>query len=152
MLSTMPLLTRAPRRTYGAAGKKETTMLRPKAFLQWAIDTFGSIACNRDERAARFVEEALELAHAEGMSPGTAMRLINRVYSRPRGDTAKEIGQAQATLECLAENLGLSADAEAEREFARVKGIPQEEWTRRHDAKVALQIANLSPIKDNSRC
>lgn len=122
-------------------------MLRPKAFLQWAVQTFGPIASNRDERAARFVEEALELAHAEGIDVWMIDRIMWRVYSRPRGEVAKEIGQAQATLECLAENLGLSADAEAEREFARVKGISQEEWTRRHDAKVALQIANLSPVR-----
>lgn len=120
-------------------------MLRPKAFLQWAVETFGPVATHRDERLARFVEEALELAHAEGMKWRLVDRIGARVYSRPRGDVAKEIGQAQATLECLAENLGLSADAEAEREFARVKDIPQSEWTRRHDAKVALKIANLTP-------
>lgn len=126
-------------------------MLRPKAFLQWAIETFGPIASNRDERLARFVEEALEIAHAEGMKWRMVDRIGARVYSRPRGEVAKEIGQAAATLEMLAENIGLSADAEAEREFARVKGIPQEEWTRRHGAKVALQIANLSPVPRTSQ-
>jgi hypothetical protein len=120
-------------------------MLRPKAFLQWAVDTFGPVATHKDERLARFVEEALELAQAGGMSLETLDRILWRVYRRAPGEVAKEIGQAQATLECLAENLGLSADAEAEREFARVKGIPQDEWTRRHEAKVALQIANLTP-------
>ncbi len=49
-------------------------MLRPKAFLQWAIDTFGPVAANRDERAARFVEEAIELAHAEGLELWTVAR------------------------------------------------------------------------------
>jgi NTP pyrophosphatase (non-canonical NTP hydrolase) len=122
-------------------------MMRPKAFLQWAIETFGPIAANRDERAARFIEEALELVHAEGITAETAQRILDRVYARPRGSLGKEIGQAMATLECLAENVGLSADAECEREFARVRSIPKEEWTRRHDAKVALQIANLSPVK-----
>lgn len=120
-------------------------MLRPKAFLSWAIETFGPVAAHRDERAARFIEEAIELAHAEGLAHETVQRILARVYSRPAGVVAKEIGQAMATLECLAENAGLSADAECEREFARVKDIPQEEWTRRHDAKVAMQIANLSP-------
>ena len=67
-----------------------------------------------------------------------------KIVEQVAGEVAKEIGQAMATLECLAENIGLSADAECEREFARVKGIPKDEWTRRHDAKVALQIANLS--------
>jgi hypothetical protein len=119
-------------------------MLRPKAFLAWAADTFGPVALHPDERAARFIEEALELAHAEGLQLTTILRIAARVYECPKGRTPKEVGQAMATLECLAENLGLSADAECTREFARVRGIPKEEWTRRHDAKVALQIANLS--------
>lgn len=123
-------------------------MTRPKAFLQWAIDTFGPVAANRDERAARFIEEAIELAHAEGLPLLTIDRIMWRIYNRPRGNTAKEIGQAQATLECLAENIGLSAADEAEKEFARVKSIPQEEWTARHDAKVAVGIVNLSGMEE----
>jgi hypothetical protein len=127
-----------------ARRKAVPPVTRPKAFLQWAIETFGPVASNRDERAARFVEEAIELAHAEGIGLLTIYRIMWRVYNRPRGNTAREIGQAQATLECLAENIGLSADAEAEREWARVQAIPKEQWTARHDAKVAQQIANLS--------
>ena len=119
-------------------------MLRPKALLAWAIRTFGPVAANRDERAARFIEEALELVQSEGLSESTALRIVWRVYSRPAGDIAREIGQAMACLECLAENIGLSADAEAHKEFGRVQSIPQEEWTRRHEAKVQQQIANLT--------
>lgn len=118
-------------------------MLRPKAFLNWAIETFGQVAADPHERSCRFIEEAIELVHADYMPRETVERILDRVYSRPAGPIAKEIGQAMATLECLAENIGLSADAECEREFARVKGIPKEEWTQRHDAKVAIQIANI---------
>lgn len=120
------------------------TRARPTLFLAWAVNTFGQIAINRDERAARFIEEAIELVHAEELPRETLLRIVERVYSRPRGQLANEIGQAYATLECLAENVGLCADTEAEREFARVRSIPRDEWTKRHDAKVALQIANLS--------
>ena len=119
-------------------------MNRPKAFLAWAIRTFGPVAANRDERAARFIEEALELVHAEDLPLHTIDRIMWRVYSRPAGEISREIGQAMACLECLAENIGLCADAEAQNEFARVQSIPQEEWTRRHEAKVKLNIANLS--------
>lgn len=119
-------------------------MMRPKAFLQWAIETFGAAAASPHERNCRFLEEAIEVAHAGCLPRETAERILDRVYSRPAGPISKEIGQALATLECLAENLGLSADAECDREFARVKGIPREDWIRRHDAKVALQIASTS--------
>lgn len=117
-------------------------MDRPKEFLAWAVEMFGPIALDREERLARFVEEAVELAHAEGMSMDLWDRIIQRVYHRPRGQTSKEIGQAQACLETFAESLGLSSDAEAAREFERVQAIPKEEWERRHAAKVTLGIAS----------
>lgn len=116
-------------------------MNRPKDFLAWAVQMFGPVALDRDERMDRFLEEAIELAHADGVGRLHLNRIINRVYDRPAGDVPKEIGQAQACLECFAESIGLSSDAEASREFERVKAIPQAEWTRRHKAKVALGIA-----------
>lgn len=114
---------------------------RPRDFLSWAIEMFGPVAKLRSERLLRFVEEAIELAHAEGMEREVFNRVADRVYSRPAGDTPKEIGQVQACLETFAENIGLSSAEEAQREFERVQSIPQEEWTRRHSAKQAIGIA-----------
>jgi hypothetical protein len=116
-------------------------MSRPKEFLAWARATFGPVALLRSERLLRFVEEAIELAHAEGMERDVFNRIADRVYSRPPGNVGKEIGQTQACLETFAENIGLSSEAEAEREWVRVREIPQEVWTRRHQAKVAVGIA-----------
>lgn len=117
-------------------------MNRPKEFLAWAVNMFGPIALDRRERTARFMEEAIELAHAEEMPPAMIAKIIDRVYSRPAGQTQKEVGQAQATLECFAESIGLSSDREAQCEWFRVQSIPPEEWARRHGAKVALGIAS----------
>jgi hypothetical protein len=114
---------------------------RPAEFLAWAVDMFGPVAKLRSERLLRFVEEAIELAHAEGMERAYVTRITERVYSRPAGDTPKEIGQAQACLETFAENIGLSSADEAEREWRRVQEIPRDEWTRRHSAKQAIGIA-----------
>lgn len=114
---------------------------RPRDFLAWAVEMFGPVAKLRSERLMRFVEEAIELAHAEGMEQEVLGKIYHRVYSRPRGDTPKEIGQAQACLETFAENIGLSSADEAEREWQRVQGIPREEWTRRHSIKQAMGIA-----------
>lgn len=115
-------------------------LLRPKRFLKWAVDMFGPVALERGERLSRFVEEAVELAHAEGMPRERLERFLDRVYARPPGETFKEIGQAQATLECFAESIGLSSDGEAQREWDRVQAIPKEEWQRRHAAKAAVGI------------
>lgn len=119
-------------------------MGRPQDFLSWAVDIFGPIALDRNERASRFLEEAVELAHAEGMPRETAMRIVQRVFARPPGLVHKEIGQAMVTLEILAENAGYSADAEAAREFDRVRTIPRAAWTKRHAAKAAIGIATIS--------
>lgn len=129
-------------------------MTRPAAFLVWALDTFGPVAADPSERARRFVEEALELAQAMGLGAEDIAALVSRVWSRPAGDAAKEIGQTQACLETLAESLGLSADALAEAEFDRVRSIPKSEWYRRHNAKVAAGLASwtagLSPAEDHA--
>lgn len=124
-----------------AAKPDEDGVRRPRAFLDWAADIFGPVALERRERLTRFVEEALELAAAERMPISLLEKLIDRVWASPQGETPKELGQAQACLETFAYSIGLSADKEAAREFARVQSIPREEWTRRHDVKVALGIA-----------
>jgi hypothetical protein len=110
-------------------------------FLQWAIAVFGPVATDRQERAMRFVEEAIEVAHAEGVIEISLQNMIERVYSRKAGNIGREIGQASATLQMLAANIGYSADAEAVREFVRVQAIPKEDWAKRHKAKVELGIA-----------
>jgi hypothetical protein len=115
--------------------------IRAKVFLAWARETFGPVAMVRGERLMRFVEEAIELAHADEMERPTLEAIINRVYSRPRGEITKEIGQAQACLETYAENIGESSELLAEIEWQRVQRIPQAEWERRHAAKQDLGIA-----------
>jgi len=117
---------------------------RPAAFLAWAVDMFGPVAKLRSERLLRFIEEAIELSHADGMERITLNLVADRVYSRPAGHVPKEIGQTQACLETFAENIGLSSADEAEREWQRVQGVPREEWTRRHAAKAAAGIATVS--------
>lgn len=114
---------------------------RPSRFLMWARDTFGDIALDPRERALRFVEEAIELAHASDIDHVTLQAIVKRVWSRPPGDVSKELGQALATLELLAKATGIDADAEATKEFYRVQSIPKAEWDRRHSAKVKLGIA-----------
>lgn len=117
---------------------------RPKLFLAWAVRTFGEVAKDPVERACRFGEEAIELLHASGLERDRVEKLIERVYSRPPGNMRVEVGQAQACLETLAEVEGWNAHDEAGREFNRVQRIPQEEWDRRHKAKIEIGIARAS--------
>ncbi len=115
-------------------------MGRPAAVYDWAVNTFGIVATSQDERAARFLEEAIELVQAMGLSEIMAEAILARVYSRNPGDPAQEIGQAQLTLECLAETAGFCADAEAELEFERIRRLPKDYFVRRQNAKAKIGI------------
>lgn len=114
---------------------------RSQDVLAWALDIFGPVAGTQMERTARFVEEAVELAHAAGLGADVVARIVERVYSRPAGSIPKEVGQAGLTLEAFAANVGVSLEAETAREWDRIRTIPQAEWARRHSAKQALGIA-----------
>lgn len=120
---------------------------RPAAFLAWAVEMFGPVAKLRSERLMRFIEEAIELAHADEMERATLEAITNRVYSRPPGEITKEIGQAQACLETYAENIGECSDLLTEIEWRRVRNIPRSEWERRHKAKQELGIAEPSSVQ-----
>lgn len=119
----------------------DTSFDRPSRALQWAIDTFGPVASDPQERALRFLEEAIELAHSLDVSYVALTAISRRVYDKPQGETPREVGQAQMTLETLARAIQVDADAEATKEFYRIQAIPKAEWERRHEAKRAIGIA-----------
>jgi hypothetical protein len=119
----------------------DTQIDRPSRFLDWAHKTFGDVALDPRERTMRFLEEAIELAHASEIDKGALWAIIIRVYSRPAGERNREMGQALATLELLGKAAGVDIDNEATIEFYRVQTIPPEEWARRHAAKIAAGIA-----------
>lgn len=104
----------------------------------WCARAFGvEHATNLEQRAVRFLEEALELFQAAGGSEAMAMRLMFRVFRNPSGELAQELGGAGVTLLALASAARLSADAEERRETERVLAIPDEVWAQRHAAKRA---------------
>ena len=110
--------------------------------LNWCHQTFGSIALGPVERVTRLLEEAMELAQAAGVTYGLAWRLMDRVFHRPPGKLPQEVGKVQNLLECFAECVGLDAAEEGRREFDRCRKVPQDEWDRRHIAKVEQQVAS----------
>lgn len=116
----------------------------PFKVLKWAYDSFGEIALNRDERAARMVEEAIEVAQVESVPLEIVQRIAARVYSRPVGNLGQEIGGLMLGLYALAGNTDIDIHAEFEKEFARVKSKPRDWWTRKHAEKVEAGTADLS--------
>lgn len=117
---------------------------RATTLLSWASRTFGPIALDPRERAMRFLEEATELAQSLGVTELQAHLIAHRVYGRPPGHPGKEFDQALSTLELLALVCNSDMEREAEAEMHRVLVVPQEEWDRRHAAKVAAGTATAS--------
>ncbi|MGH8235432.1 MAG: hypothetical protein ACREXP_00230 [Steroidobacteraceae bacterium] len=122
-------------------------MLTQKNVLKWATDNFGAIAMNPDERAARLIEEAIEVCQAQGVSLETILRIAVRAYSRPVGVLGQEVGGCGIALLAMCEAAGLDAMVEVHREWDRVSTLPREHWQRKHAEKVAAGTANLSPLK-----
>ncbi len=112
-----------------------------EGILDWAVETFGVVAADPKERILRFLEEALELAHACGVDDLTLHKVEARVYGRPAGAPPQEMAQCAVTLKALAEVHRVDLIEIEVDEIDRVHAIPKEEWTRRHAAKQKVGIA-----------
>lgn len=117
---------------------------RQAAIYQWVADTFGANTLHTSERAMRFVEEAIELVQAVGLSAVVVHRIVDHVYAKPPGGLAQEIGGCGTTLLALAAAHGVSADDAERAEFERVLKIDPARFRERHDAKARAGIAVFS--------
>lgn len=105
-------------------------------------------ATSLPQRGLRLLEEAVEAYQAVGGDPAMAHRLVDFVFSRPVGELGQELGGISVCLLALAAAAGLSADAEEQREVARVLAKPVEEFQRRNAAKNAAGFLSLDPPRD----
>lgn len=59
----------------------------------WMVACFGeTLTLDRVERNYRFLEEALELVQATGLSEDEVHALVSHVYSKPSGELSQEVG------------------------------------------------------------
>lgn len=131
---------------------QSTRDARQREILQWACTTFGTeTAGNLDERLRRFAEEAVELVQSAGLDEQAMLDLVKYVYSRPAGDTEKEIGQVGVALLGLAEHLKISAELEEQKEFDRITSLPPEHWQARQNAKADKGIALPATPEESCR-
>jgi hypothetical protein len=111
---------------------------RQRRVGQWVRETFGSATMLwLDERAARVLEEAAELAQSLGVMKETADRVIGYVFSRPAGEPAQEAGGVGITLLACCEAMAVSADASEADELRRVLAKPAGHFERRQAEKRA---------------
>jgi hypothetical protein len=71
------------------------------------------------ERTFRFLEEALELAQANGCPREDALTLIDYVYGRPHGRPDEEVGGVMVTLAGLCSALAIDMNDAGSRELQR---------------------------------
>lgn len=116
---------------------------RQSTILNWAVTNFGEVAKNPVERGLRLVEEALEVGQSSSVPKERVLALVERVYSRPVGDLAQEIGGTGMTLDALAELAGIDAQVEITKELIRVLALPKDLWQKKHAEKVEAGVANL---------
>ncbi len=89
--------------------------------MKWALLVFGSkVACSLDERRLRFLEEAVELVQANGMTAEKAHEIVDYVYSRPTGEEFQEVGGVLVTLAVFCAANGIDMDNAGRNELARI--------------------------------
>lgn len=105
----------------------------------WVLSALGpGILFDRQERATRLMEEAMELAQCEGVTVSTAILLAERVFSRPKGEARQEMAGVYFTLLVYAWVRQFSLDDALVAELERVENPAMVEKIRaKHETKVA---------------
>lgn len=94
------------------------------AVMEWMMECFGAeISDDRRERSHRFIEEAIELVQATGITREEVLMLVDYVYGRPPGEVMQEVGGVTVTLAALCGAHKISMQNCAVAEVARV-------WTK----------------------
>jgi hypothetical protein len=107
----------------------------------WTLRVFGQdYMMDREERALRLLEEALEFGQSMGLSIGEALHLLHYVYSRPAGDPQQELGGVAVTLHAAATALGLHTDQLTDLEISRIEALPPEKFIKRNEEKKASGV------------
>lgn len=118
--------------------KSDLKNLQPRV-KSWLSRVFGSAVLHRKERAFRFVEEAVELAQALGLSREEIIRVVDYVMSREVGEIRQEIGGSFVTLlaVCVCERVDAGEAACDEMDRAETPEIVDKVLTKQREKKQA---------------
>ncbi len=118
---------------------------RQKQATQWAERCFGrEVVADRRERVTRILEEAIELAQAEGLDEALVARLTARVYAKPAGEPRQELGGLGVCLLVYAQAAGVSADAIEAEEVAAILARDPGHFRARQNAKAAQGLGKAT--------
>lgn len=118
---------------------------RQKTAAQWAERCFGrAVVEDRRERVTRILEEAIELAQAEGLEAETIARMTTRVYAKPPGDPRQELGGLGVCVLVYAEAACVSADAIEAGEVETILAKDPGYFRERQNAKAAMGLGKAT--------
>lgn len=116
-----------------------------KATIQvgiWCASRFGVEAfTNRRERAARVLEEAIELAQAEGVPIEKSRRIMEVVYSKPVGEPSQEAAGIMTTLMGWAAATDHDIEKVTRDEIDRIHALPLDYFARKKVEKRDLGVS-----------
>jgi len=108
---------------------------------EWVRRTFGPQALSPRERVKRLIEEATELAQAEGLQAYEIYQIADVVFRRPVGSPEQEVGGVSLTLLAYCYAKDFSADELEDLELQRVLSKSADHFRRRQNEKAALGIS-----------
>lgn len=86
----------------------------------WLVECLGQgSADNVKLRCGRFIEEAIELAQAGGLTQKQVEDMVAYIYSRPKGEIVQEVGGVAITLATLCSALNVNLETAGKIELAR---------------------------------
>jgi hypothetical protein len=94
---------------------------------EWVRTRIGADHLQPRERAMRLLEEAAELAQAEGITSDLAIKQLEHVYSRPAGEPSQEAAGVAVTLLGWCASRGERLLDLAIREIQRIEAKPLEQ-------------------------
>lgn len=119
---------------------------RQEQVRDWVVRCWGDGAVSVNERVERFLEEAFELAQAEGILWPRLHQISCKVYDKEPGEPSQEVGGIGTTLLAYCAAKGISADECERRELTRILNKPVDHFRARHAAKVQSGLAQaLTP-------
>jgi len=113
---------------------------RQERVADWTRATFGAeSAKNPAIRACRFLEEAMTLAQACGLTADQAVRVLSAVYNSPQQrEPGLELGGVGVTLLALGASLDVSVELREACELQKVLAVHPDYFRRQDDKKRVL--------------
>lgn len=117
----------------------------PRSFqervLAWALKCFGKeVAYSKMERNYRFLEEALELVQSCGCEKEDALKLVDYVYGREKGETTQEVGGVMVTLASFCNANKINMEDCANTEINRVEKPEMVEKIRKKQVSKDIRV------------